>query len=128
VPARSDSIGAGIARFNAGWVSPLTSITSRRAYERSLVLLVKDLAGRDVSGQLTDPLATMTHETLTQHLAWRVGNGLRDPAELQRSAAHMTRLATWLDTHADTTIGLERGDLRARVSQLVAGSVEQEPA
>lgn len=96
--------------------SPLKSITSRRAYERTLIFLTRDLAGRDVSGQLTDPLATMTCETLTQHLAWRAEQGLRDVAELQRSAAHLTRLAGWLDEHAGTTIGLERGVLRDLVA------------
>ena len=119
--APAGSIGAGIRGFHAQWVTPLKSVTSRRAYERSLVLLAKDLAERDVSGQLTDPVGSLRRESLTEHLTWRIVHGMIDAAELQRCAAHLTRLAAWLDEHAGGEVGLERGDLRAVVAALPAG-------
>ena len=109
------SIGAAISTFHAEVVVPL-KVTPRRAYERTLVLLVRDLAERTPTP--TSPLADLSSDALAGHLRWRASHGLVDGAEMIRAALHLSRLAAWMDEHEGTSINLPSEGLRAIAVEL----------
>jgi hypothetical protein len=104
------SIGATLTRFHVEFAE-LQTITSRRAYERSLVLLLKDLA--EAGPAPSAPLADLTGDRLVAHLDWRVANGLGSSAEFVRAGVHLGHLAEWLAQECDTDLGQTKLTLRA---------------
>ena len=114
--APAGSIGEGMLAFLVDWVEP-QPVTSRRAYERALVLLLKDLVANGPA--IGAPASELTLPRLAAHLAWRVDNGLDHPGELLRTAVHLTRLGDWLDEHRDAAVGATRDDLRAVADSLI---------
>ena len=108
------SISACMQDFLDSEVVPL-SVTARRAYERTLVLLMRDF--NDAGPALDQPCNMLTHERFLEHLAWRRAAGLTDPAELVRCTVHIARLAAWMDTHHNAGIHLDQEALRAAASE-----------
>jgi len=113
------TLAASIRGLHQGWVVDQV-VTSRRAYERSLVLLARDFAENGPG--LDAPPATLSAERLEAHLHWRVAMGLTHPAELQRAGVHLGRFAEWLDGSAGTALGQYKDRLRASAAALVAPS------
>lgn len=114
--APAGSIGAAVLGFLVDWVEH-RSVTSRRAYERSLVLLVRDCAEHGPA--LDSPASALNAARLAQHLAWRIDNGLNNPTELIRCAVHVSRLADWLDEHHGAQVNASREDLRQLALDLI---------
>lgn len=109
------SIAAMVHDFLVHWVA-LRQVTTRRAYERALVLLLRDLA--DNGPFPRDPAQSLTGSRLADHLQWRVDHGLADSAELIRGAVHLARLADWFEAHGTGAMGVTRDQLRAVAQQL----------
>lgn len=89
------SLAEAVMAFHAEHVQP-KPVTTRRAYERSLTLFVRDLVAR---GPLPNTLVVdskLDRERFANHLDWRMEQGLHDAGELQRSALHLARLGEWL--------------------------------
>lgn len=114
--APEGSIGAAISAFHAAVVVPL-KVTPRRAYERTLVLLVRDLADRMPTP--AEPVTALSSEALANHLRWRAEHGLVDAAEMIRAALHLTRLAAWLDDNQHTSLNISADELRAIAVDIV---------
>lgn len=112
------SIGAALTGFHREWVEQ-QAVTSRRTYERALVLLARDLAANGPA--LDHPVRELDQARLATHLAWRADNGLRDSAELVRASVHLARLADWLDTTCTAQIGASREVLREVAVRLAGG-------
>lgn len=110
------SIGEGIQGFLVDWVAH-RPVTSRRAYERGLVLLARDLTAN--GPQLAAPAGSLDTARFAQHLAWRVDNGLDHPLELVRAGVHLTRFADWLNEHRDCAIATSREELREHARSLL---------
>ncbi len=111
------SIAAVVVAFHAEWVES-KPVTTRRAYERSIALFVRDLA---INGPaLRDPIARLDRDRIVDHLDWRVANGLHDPGELQRASLHLARLCEWANEHANASIDIDRPWLRAQASERIA--------
>lgn len=110
------SIAAAICEFHVTWVEPKI-VTVRRAYERSLALFARDLA--ENGPPPGTPTAELTPERLVAHLDWRIGVGLQDPGEIQRSALHLARFAAWL-TERGTPIDVPRAWMREHANQRIA--------
>lgn len=117
--APAGSIGEALLTFHRQWVEH-QSVTSRRAYERSIVLLARDLAER--GPKPGEPSTLVDAKRLAAHLDWRVANGLDHAGELQRAGAHLARLGEWMDAEHGTTLGPLRETLRAHVYELIEGS------
>jgi hypothetical protein len=111
------SIAEGLYSFLRNWVEQ-QSVTSRRAYERTIVLLARDIAG-DSEGALLQPATSLAPQRLTAHLDWRKTHGLTDPAEMRRACVHMNRFATWLNEHRATALDVSREQLREHADVLL---------
>jgi hypothetical protein len=111
------SIGAAITRFHVEFVEP-KPVTSRRAYERSLVFLLRDLA--EVGPNPTASIAELSEERLAAHLDWRVAHGLTHAAELSRAGVHLGHIGEWLDANCNGSTGTTRDRMREAASQFVA--------
>lgn len=114
------SIAAALTQFLLTWVEPLP-LTSRRTYERTLMMLVKDLqmTGPDVS----ESTQKLSAQRLESHLDWRISVGLDDTAELLRTGVHLARLASWLDANVGSEFGDLRDQFRAYAASLTDTSV-----
>src|SRR5688572_18549727 len=77
------SIAATIRRFHAESVTGM-AVTGRRAYERALVLLVRDLA--ESGPALEGPITSLGPDRLEQHLHWRARAGMDHAGDLPRAA------------------------------------------
>lgn len=110
------SVAACVGDFNSGWLAPSLQVTARRAYERSMVLLLRDLAenGPDPRG----PVQQLARARFEQHLEWRVERRLVDRTELLRCTVHLARLGAWLDERHGTSLEIDRTQLRDHASQL----------
>lgn len=109
------SIGGELLRFLDEHVISMP-ITSRRAYERSLVLLLRDL---DESGPApTSPMQALGGDRFIQHLQWRVRAGLDEPAELTRCAVQLGHLTEWLHERGHSELTSDRDALRAAAAGL----------
>lgn len=108
--APKGSIAAGIDGFLHDWVIG-QPVTARRAYERTIVLLLRDLAAHGPAP--SDPCTAIDERRLARHLSWRHDLGLIDARELSRCAVHLARLAAWFDEHHGTAIGATRDSLAA---------------
>jgi hypothetical protein len=109
------SIAAAVRRFHADWVVS-RPITSRRAYERALVLLVNDLAENGPS--LDVPIDVLTPDRLVSHLQWRAARGMVHPGDVPRAAVNLARFLE----HANDAIDGDalRDRLRDVAAQLVS--------
>jgi hypothetical protein len=113
------SIGAAITAFHAGWVEG-KPVTTKRAYERSLALLARDL---DANGPApSDPVGALDRERIVAHLDWRISNGLHDAGELQRAALHLTRLCEWANEHLGAGIHADRAWMREQAATRIASA------
>ncbi len=102
-------------------------ITSRRAYERSLVLLVRDFAQR--GPDLHDATAVLSLERLCHHFTWRADNGLDDRVELARCAVHIARFAAWATDTGRAVLPDAASQLRDAAARTGAARTPQpEPA
>jgi len=113
------SIAALVLEFHATWVES-KQVTTRRAYERTLTFLLRDLAanGPTPSG----PAAALDRDRLVAHLDWRVGHGLDDVGEIQRSALHLARLAEWFGSEHGVEIDVTRELMRAAAAERIAAA------
>lgn len=111
------SIAAVIVDFHRGWVES-RPVTTRRAYERSLAFLARDLAehGPDPSS----PTALLARERLVEHLDWRLARSLSDPGELQRCCLHLARLCEWIDGQGGAASRVDRAWLRTQAAARIA--------
>jgi hypothetical protein len=113
--ASPTSIGGIINEFLNEYVVNLP-ITSRRAYERSLVLLLRDLS--ESGPEPSRPAESLTGDRFSQHLHWRVNSGLDEPAELTRCAVQLGHLTEWLADRGVTGLDVDRDALRATAASL----------
>ena len=110
------SIGAALMAFHADWVRE-RPVAPRRAYERTIALLLRDLAAN--GPQPSALVAELSGERLVAHATWRRESRLTDPGELRRMPVHLARIATWLDEHVGTSLGDVRPALEAAVARLL---------
>jgi hypothetical protein len=115
--APEGSIAAGTHTFLVEWLSS-RPVTSRRAYERSITIFLRDLERNGPHPH--EFAADLTLQRLYQHLAWRIEVGLRDAGELQRCVLHLARVCEWLDTTFNAGISPDRAELRAAASTVLA--------
>lgn len=113
VSPQDGSIASCVQEFLMSEIVPLT-VTARRAYERTLVLFLRDL--HDNGPDLQQPCNVLTHDRIVQHLEWRRTAGLVDPTELTRCCVHFARFASWSDSHCDAQIRLDQEQLRTIAS------------
>lgn len=81
--------------FHAEHVQP-KPVTTRRAYERSLTLFMRDLVAQGPLPRTLVVDSKLDRERFASHLDWRVAQGLDDAGELQRAALHLARFGEWL--------------------------------
>jgi hypothetical protein len=112
--APDGSIAAAVRSFHRDWVAQ-RPVTGRRAYERLLVLLVKDLAANGPS--LAEPLPALDQARLFAHLQWRLDNGMGHASELPRAAVGLARMIEHACGEEQTAL---RDQLRERVAMLLA--------
>lgn len=111
------SIASAFKRFLVEWVET-RPLTSRRTYERTLMMLVKDLESTDLS--VNEPVLKLTADRLEKHLEWRISQGLDDAQELLRTGVHLARIGEWCDEHENTSFGDLRDRFRAAAANLTA--------
>lgn len=116
------SIGQAIDRFVREWVTE-QAVTSRRSYERTMMLLVRDFQEpqSDREPELGLPAERLDLDRLVQHLRWRISKGLVDEAELRRATVHLARFSAWArDNVAPQVPAIDRESLRAQLDALLA--------
>lgn len=114
------SIAEAIMAFHAAWVEP-KKVTTRRAYERSLAFLARDLAGGEEPTPQS-PVSALTPARVVAHLDWRLANGLADPGELQRAALHLTRLCEWIESELGVPLDADRVWMREQAATRIAAA------
>lgn len=106
------SIASSLAAFHRTWVVE-QPVAPRRAYERTLALLLRDLAEAGPAPQ--DPVTDLDGRRLAAHATWRLQVGLTGEGELRRLPVHLARIGE----HLAADGAPDMGDVRARTRGLV---------